>query len=217
MMKKSTILSLIATSLCCSEGNALVDIALPAATSLHHASVLLSSQSPAIALASSFAESTIGSSSLALSDSFPLAPVTPAEAITSILNHALDISTFIKPNKMMMRLSTLGSDSFIIAENIPLITPNAASPLFEAEVLTDMAHVALDFSGLLSPSRSVMRLYSIIGRFFALGADYIPDHLIHPEELMIQFFLICVTLRDLIQEKLNPTTTPESPKQWLLV
>jgi len=106
----------------------------------------------------------------------------------------------------MVRLSTIGSDGFSIAEDMALTTAtsSASSPLVEAEVLTDMAHVALDFSGLLSPSKSMMRLYSIIGRIFALSADYLPDHAIHTEELMIQFFLICVTMGELIQEKLAP-------------
>ncbi|KAL3942925.1 MAG: hypothetical protein SGBAC_002953 [Bacillariaceae sp.] len=200
-MKKSTIFSLIATSLCCSEGNALVDIALP--TSLHSASIMASQSPAAFSAATNFAQSTIGSSNIQISDSIQL-PQTAvgADALTDMAHFALDVSGFANPSKLVMRLLAIGSSSLDIAESVPLTTAaTTTSPLVEAEVLTDMAHVALDFSGMLSPSKSMMRLYSIFGRIFALSADYLPDHVIHPEELMIQAFLICVTMRELIQSK----------------
>lgn len=188
-MKKSTIFSLLATSLCCSEGNALVDIALP--ISLHSAS-LMASQSPAFSAATNFAQSTIDSSSIQMSSSMQLPQMAVgADALTDMAHFALDVSGFANPSKLMMRLLAIGSSS---------TAATTASPLVEAEVLTDMAY-ALDFSGMLSPSKSMMRLYSIFGRIFALSADYLPDHVIHPEELMIQAFLICMTMQKLIQSK----------------
>lgn len=126
----------------------------------------------------------------------------PADFLTGMAHYALDFSGLVaNPSKLMMRLSALGSSGLTIAEDMPLAAATSAPQLVEAEVLTDMAHVALDFSGLLSPSKSMIRLYSIFGRLLALSADYLPDHVIHPEEFVIQFFLICVTMRELIQEK----------------
>ncbi|KAG7365315.1 hypothetical protein IV203_038518 [Nitzschia inconspicua] len=74
----------------------------------------------------------------------------------------------------------------------PVVDPN-----LEAESLTVMAHLALDFSGfVMSPSRSLFRLFAVLGRIFAISADYVVDHSIHTEELMIQLFLISVALKD---------------------
>lgn len=70
-------------------------------------------------------------------------------------------------------------------------------PYLEAESLTVMAHLALDFSGfVLSPSRSLFRLAAVLGRIFAISADYVVDHSIHTEELMIQLFLITMALKE---------------------
>jgi hypothetical protein len=69
-------------------------------------------------------------------------------------------------------------------------------PLIEAELCTTMAHVTMDFTSLASPSRSLMRRFSVIGRVFAISADYLPDHSIHTEELMIQVFLLSLALRE---------------------
>jgi hypothetical protein len=79
--------------------------------------------------------------------------------------------------------------------------PIALDPSLEAEVLTGMVHVTMDFTGILfTPPRSMLRLFPVIGRIFAISADYIVDHSIHPEELMIQLFLICVALREYLSD-----------------
>lgn len=80
-------------------------------------------------------------------------------------------------------------------------------PLIEAELCTTMAHVALDFTSLASPSRSVIRLFAVIGRVFAISADYLPDHSIHTEELMIQIFLLSWALRELVSDKIGALVT----------
>jgi len=74
-------------------------------------------------------------------------------------------------------------------------------PMIEAELCSTMAHVALDFTGLLSPSKSIVRLFSVVGRVFAISADYLPDHSIHTEELIIQIFLLSLSLRELLTER----------------
>jgi hypothetical protein len=82
-------------------------------------------------------------------------------------------------------------------------------PSIEAELCTTMAHVALDFTSLASPSRSLMRLFAVIGRVFAISADYLPDHSIHTEELMIQVFLLSLALRELFSDKLGAFVTAQ--------
>jgi hypothetical protein len=70
-------------------------------------------------------------------------------------------------------------------------------PSLEAESLSIMAHVTLDFSGfVVTPSRSLLRLFAVLGRIFAISADYVVDHSIHTEELVIQLFLISVVVKD---------------------
>ena len=78
-----------------------------------------------------------------------------------------------------------------------------------AEVLTDMAHFSLDFAGLVSPSRSLVRVCAVIGRIFAISADYLPDHSIHTEELLIQLLLISIATKDLIMGK-NDTNSEQN-------
>jgi hypothetical protein len=74
-------------------------------------------------------------------------------------------------------------------------------PSVEAELLTGMAHLSLDFAGMFSPSKSLIRLFAVVGRIFVISADYLPDHSIHPEELLVQLFLLAVTMKELIKEK----------------
>lgn len=81
----------------------------------------------------------------------------------------------------------------------PHLSTVIADPSVEAESLTLLAHLTLDFSGfVMSPSRSLLRLFAVLGRVFSMCADYVVDHSIHTEELMIQLFLISVTLWELL-------------------
>lgn len=89
----------------------------------------------------------------------------------------------------------------LFANTVPPHLPMAVDPFFEAEILTDAAHVAMDFSGIVfSPSRSLLRLFTVLGRIFAISADYVVDHSVHTEELAIQLFLICVALKDYLHD-----------------
>ena len=83
----------------------------------------------------------------------------------------------------------------------------------EAELCTTLAHVALDFTGLVSPSRSIMRLFTVIGRVFAISADYLPDHSIHTEEIFIQGFLLTLALRELLSDRFLGFNATESKGQ----
>jgi hypothetical protein len=69
----------------------------------------------------------------------------------------------------------------------------------EVEVLTDMSHMVMDFSGFFGPSKSLLRLCSVLGRILIIGADYLPDHNVHPEELVIQLVLLAINLSDVVK------------------
>jgi hypothetical protein len=91
-------------------------------------------------------------------------------------------------------------------EALPLlldqVTPwilQAEDPTVEAGLLTGMAHVMLDFSGFVNPSKRELRLFALIGRLLVLSADYLPDHLIKPEELVVQLFLLSITMKELVE------------------
>lgn len=75
----------------------------------------------------------------------------------------------------------------------------------EAEVLTTMAHVTMDFGGFLNPSKNILRYFTVLGRVFVISADYIIDHSIHTEELMIQLILMVIAIREIIVD--SPTSS----------
>ena len=80
----------------------------------------------------------------------------------------------------------------------------------EAEFLTTMAHVTMDFTGFgHNPSKTLLRYFAVLGRVLVLSADYVIDHSIHPEELAIQLFLMGIALKELVFE---PRTTMVSTK-----
>jgi hypothetical protein len=89
------------------------------------------------------------------------------------------------------------------------VSGSPIDPSVEAELCTTMAHMALDFTGLMSPSKSIIRLFAVIGRLLAISADYLPDHSIHSEEFIIQGFLLALALRELVSERLGIATSKD--------
>jgi len=72
-----------------------------------------------------------------------------------------------------------------------------SDPFVESELLTDAAHVALDMTSLLGSSMVVLKIAVVVGRLFSIGADWLPDHTILPEELVFQTGMLaagCVSL-----------------------
>jgi len=75
-------------------------------------------------------------------------------------------------------------------------------PDVEAEVLVDVSHLVVDFSGffreatpncvVLAQEQRVIR--SMVGRILVLLADWLPDHHIFPEEIAIQSFFLMLGL-----------------------
>mmetsp|Transcript_9016 Transcript_9016/g.22354 ORF Transcript_9016/g.22354 Transcript_9016/m.22354 type:complete len:143 (+) Transcript_9016:214-642(+) len=81
-------------------------------------------------------------------------------------------------------------------QTLAMVSP---SPDVEAEVLTTMAHVTMDFGGfVLNPSKTLLRCFIVLGRICAISADYVIDHSIHPEELMIQLVLMTIAIKELV-------------------
>ena len=73
-------------------------------------------------------------------------------------------------------------------------------PDVEAEVLMDVSHLVVDFSGFFNLSKDATScvilcrqqrvIRSMVGRILVLSADWLPDHHIFPEELAIQMFFL---------------------------
>lgn len=98
---------------------------------------------------------------------------------------------------MVPEMPTMSIDQQLIGGEA--IAEFMADPSIEAEMLNDMAHMAMDFSVFLTPPKSgVYRFLSVIGRLFTILADYLPDHSIHSEELLIQLFLLTLSVKDLL-------------------
>jgi hypothetical protein len=96
------------------------------------------------------------------------------------------------------------SYSFAIPPFAALATaaPNLIDPIVEAELLNDMAHVALDCTTFFGPATTAIRLMAILGRLFVIGADYLPDHTIHLEEVIFQAFMLAIASLGFVQSAL---------------
>lgn len=75
------------------------------------------------------------------------------------------------------------------------------NPEVKAEVMTDVSHVALDFTAFLTPSRLHILSFAIFGRICILYNDccLLPGHGVPPEELAVQSLLLAKNLSDLVQ------------------
>ena len=82
-------------------------------------------------------------------------------------------------------------------------------PDVEAEVLLDVSHLVVDFSGFFNLSRDAAScvllgrqqrvIRSMVGRILVLCADWLPDHHIFPEELVIQIFFLMLGFLQILQ------------------
>ncbi len=75
----------------------------------------------------------------------------------------------------------------------------ASDPQLEAEVLSDVSHVALDFTTLLGPNTATMRLLTLIGRVLVLSSDYIQDQYISPDEGIFQLIMLALSTRSFVK------------------
>lgn len=97
---------------------------------------------------------------------------------------------------------TLLSTTFVLpVNNFAATTATAmiSDPSVEAEVLNDMAHIGLDLATFLGPATTLLRLATVIGRLCAIGADYLPDQAMLPEEILFQFAMLLVASAGFLQ------------------
>jgi hypothetical protein len=107
--------------------------------------------------------------------------------------HDLDVDSplLTTMSSLLLSMSSTASSTLVL------------DPIVEAEVLTDMSHLALDFTSLLNSSKSLLKTSSVIGRVLVIFADYIPDHSIHPEEFVIQLFMLGVAIKNLTSRSMD--------------
>ena len=72
-------------------------------------------------------------------------------------------------------------------------------PRVESELFTDASHVALDLITFVSPGRALLRLSLLLGRVFAIMADWVPDHAMLPEEMVFQSVMLAVSASLLVK------------------
>jgi hypothetical protein len=78
-------------------------------------------------------------------------------------------------------------------------------PAVEAHVLTDVAHVGLDLAVFMGQGVLALRLAAVLGRLCAMGADYLPDHTIIPEELVFQTAMLAFSCLGLLRAAILPS------------
>jgi len=128
----------------------------------------------------------------------PVGPPSPTLTITpeAVLGDQV-VSAFAE--------SPLGSSTLGIVNAIALPAQAAvsafANPEVESEVVEGMVHMALESSGIFGPYENKVRLFSLGGRLLALMADYLPDHSIHTEGLLIQLFFMGMTIKEMLEEE----------------
>jgi hypothetical protein len=74
-----------------------------------------------------------------------------------------------------------------------------SSPLVEAQVLNDISHLASDLAVYITPATAYLRLAAFIGRILSMTSDYLPDHIILPEEFIFQHIMLLTTMGLLIK------------------
>lgn len=69
----------------------------------------------------------------------------------------------------------------------------ASDPKLEAELLTDVSHVAMDVTTFLSPNTAWIRFCNVFGRILIITSDYVQDHYISPDEAFFQAAMLAVS------------------------
>lgn len=94
----------------------------------------------------------------------------------------------------------------------------------ESQVLNDMSHIGIDLASFFIPSVLALRIAAIVGRICTISADYIPDHVIVPEEMVFQTVMLSIAFLGLLKSAFIPlaasmynsnhTNTTPSKKDW---
>ncbi len=84
-------------------------------------------------------------------------------------------------------LFQLASQAFT---SCPLSTILTANPDAEAEVLTEISHLFLDFTAFFKFEAKFLNYAQLIGRISFILIDFLPGHAFHMEEMAIQLFFL---------------------------
>ena len=127
----------------------------------------------------------------------------PAATALTALSFPVTIASSAAP---VISDNTDLADTLLKASSSAMMASGSAlDPLFEAEVLTDVSHIALDLVTFLGPARLGIRVATIVGRVLAMAADYLPDHKMLPEELVFQVFMLTIAWIGLFKTALPMT------------
>ncbi|KAL7435254.1 hypothetical protein ACHAXM_004549 [Skeletonema potamos] len=118
-----------------------------------------------------------------------------SKSSTSTIRMYIDASEVDIP----FQLFSTPSSSPILSPILSATQMISSDPHLEAEVLTDVSHVALDFTTLLSPNTAVIRLFTLVGRVLVISSDYIQDQYISPDEWVFQLFMLALSTRSFLK------------------
>lgn len=105
----------------------------------------------------------------------------------------------------------VGMDGTAVAATAAFLGKSASSVSLEAHLLTALSHVGLDLAVWFAPGLLVLRVLAIVGRLCTMAADYMPDHVIFPEELLFQACMLTVAWIGLFQAALLPIVSATVP------
>jgi hypothetical protein len=128
----------------------------------------------------------------------------------------------VLPIALLTKMFTTPSAAFAVTTGTTIVTA-AAQTLFnvaqrdtsssslssdvtsvETQVLNDMSHLGIDLAVFFVPSLLFLRIAAILGRICSITADYIPDHIIVPEELVFQSVMLTLACLGLIKSAFIP-------------
>ena len=114
--------------------------------------------------------------------------------LSSCINPYSLIEPMISITKPFTEESSIFAASIESAYSSSLVfmSSSMSDPGIKAEVLSDLAYVALDLSTFMTPVTVLLRAFSVIGRVMSMGADYIPDHTIRTDDLLLNSAMLAV-------------------------
>ncbi|EED93666.1 predicted protein [Thalassiosira pseudonana CCMP1335] len=122
----------------------------------------------------------------------PRSSSTPSSSMKMNIDGIDDtISLLSTPMLLSSAVSSLSIPSNIFSATSQLV---ASDPQLEAELLTDVSHVALDFTTFISPNTSWLRFWNVMGRILLISSDYIQDNYISPDEEFFQASMLFISM-----------------------
>ena len=107
-------------------------------------------------------------------------------------------------------VNTVSLPSLTLADPMMLFAYTKPTPLVEAEILNNIAHLALDLFGFLTPERFLLRASALLGRLMLMAADYVPDEKITTDELIFQCGMLGLTTKQLLSSWKKMVGAPQN-------